>query len=79
MIVEAMIDEGSSRDDARGRIAMYDVDGFLDATRGDLSPSQKVYAKDLPATQSLAEAVTSFQPTVLIGVSTTPRACSPRR
>ncbi len=71
MIVEAMLDEGSSQEDARGRIAMYDVNGFLDATRDDLSPSQKVYAKDLPATQSLAEAVTSFKPTVLIGVSTT--------
>ena len=46
--------------------------GLLDAGRDDLSPSQKVYAKDLPATKDLAAAVEAFKPTVLIGVSTTP-------
>lgn len=71
MIVEAMQDEGLSEDDARARIAMYDVNGPLDTKRRDLSPSQKVYAKDLPATKDLAEAAKSFKPTVLIGVSTT--------
>ncbi|MBB3695208.1 NAD-dependent malic enzyme [Sphingomonas sp. BK580] len=71
MIVEAMQDEGLSEDDARSRIAMFDVKGLLDSKRGDLSPSQKVYAKDLPATKDLAEAVKSFKPTTLIGVSTT--------
>jgi malate dehydrogenase (oxaloacetate-decarboxylating)(NADP+) len=71
MIVEAMVDEGLSEDDARDRIAMYDINGLLDAGRDDLSPSQKVYAKDLPATPDLTESVKSFKPTVLIGVSTT--------
>ena len=72
MIVEAMVDGGLSQDDARARIAMYDVNGLLDAKRDDLSSSQKVYAKDLPATKDLSEAVRSFKPTALIGVSTTP-------
>jgi malate dehydrogenase (oxaloacetate-decarboxylating)(NADP+) len=71
MIVEAMVDEGLSEKDARHRIAMYDIKGLLDTKRNDLSPSQKVYAKDLPATSDLAESVKSFKPTVLIGVSTT--------
>ncbi len=71
MIVEAMAGEGLSEADARARIAMYDVNGLLDASRTDLSPSQKAYVQDLPATKDLAEAATSFKPTVLIGVSTT--------
>lgn len=71
MIVEAMQVEGLSEADAQARIAMYDVHGLLDAKRSDLSPSQKVYAKDLPATSDLAASVKAFKPTVLIGVSTT--------
>lgn len=71
MIVEAMQDEGLSQDDARARIAMFDMNGLLQSDRRDLSSSQKVYAKDLPATTDLAEAVKAFKPTVLIGVSTT--------
>lgn len=71
MIVEAMQSEGLSKEDAQARIAMYDVAGLLDAKRDDLSPSQRTYAKDLPATKSLADAVKTFKPTALIGVSTT--------
>ncbi|MDN5871249.1 MAG: NAD-dependent malic enzyme [Nitrococcus sp.] len=72
MIVEAMQDEGLSQADARARIAMFDANGLLQSDRRDLSSSQQVYAKDLPATTDLAEAVKAFKPTVLIGVSTTP-------
>jgi len=45
---------------------------IVDAIRSDLNASQKRYAKDLPATKDLAEAVKAFKPTILIGVSTTP-------
>ncbi|MDN5851227.1 MAG: NAD-dependent malic enzyme [Actinomycetia bacterium] len=72
MIVEAMQDEGLSQADARARIAMFDANGLLQSDRRDLSSSQQVYAKDLPATTDLAKAVKAFKPTVLIGVSTTP-------
>ena len=71
MIVEAMQTEGLSAEDARARIAMYDVNGLLDAKRDDLSASQRVYAKDLPANKSLEDSVKAFKPTTLIGVSTT--------
>jgi len=71
MIVHALVDEGLGDDDARARVAMFDVNGLLDANRRDLSPSQKIYAKDLPATDDFAKAVEAFKPTVLIGVSTT--------
>ena len=71
MIVEAMGDEGVADTDARNRIAMFDIAGLVTADRGDLSPSQRVFAKDLPGTTELAEAVKAFGPTILIGVSTT--------
>ena len=72
MVVEAMVDEGVKREDARGRIAMFDVGGLVEPSRKDLSPSQQVYAhKGQKPTKDLTEAVDAFAPTVLIGVSTT--------
>jgi malate dehydrogenase (oxaloacetate-decarboxylating)(NADP+) len=70
MIVEAMVDEGVTEEQARKQIGMYDVNGLLDTSRKDLSPSQQVYAKDLPATKDLRKAVEAFKPDTLIGVST---------
>ena len=72
MIVEAMVDEGLDRADAVRRVAMFDVDGLIEPSRKDLSPSQRVYAHegDRP-TKDLAAAVDAFKPTILIGVSTT--------
>jgi malate dehydrogenase (oxaloacetate-decarboxylating)(NADP+) len=71
MIVEAMVEEGLGEDEARARIAMFDVNGLLDKSRQGLSPSQTIYAKEMPATTDLAKAVEAFKATVLIGVSTT--------
>jgi malate dehydrogenase (oxaloacetate-decarboxylating)(NADP+) len=71
MLVEALVDEGLGADAARARIAMFDATGLLDTMRSDLNESQRAYAKDLPATDDLAQAVRAFKPTVLIGVSTT--------
>ncbi len=70
MIVEAMVAEGSDQADARARIALFDVDGLIQSKRDDLNPSQKVYARDLKPTGSLADAVGQVKPTILIGVST---------
>jgi malate dehydrogenase (oxaloacetate-decarboxylating)(NADP+) len=70
MIVEAMVDEGLTEVRARKQIGMYDVNGLLDTSRKDLSPRQRVYAKELPATKDLRKAVEAFKPDILIGVST---------
>ncbi len=70
MIVEAMVEEGLEREEARKRIAMFDEHGLLEPSRGDLSPSQQAYAQQSEATKDLAGAVDAFRPTVLIGVST---------
>ncbi len=70
MIVEAMVDEGLKKEDAQKQISLFDVNGLVEASRQDLSPSQKVYAHKAEPTKDLKEAVEAFKPTVLIGVST---------
>ncbi len=70
MIVEAMVDEGLSLEDAQARISLFDVNGLIEPSRGDLSPSQKVYAHKADPTKDLQAAIEAFKPTALIGVST---------
>ena len=71
MIVEAMVDEGLTKEDARKQIALFDVEGLIEPSRQGLTPSQKVYAQKAEPTKDLKTAVEAFKPTVLIGVSTT--------
>jgi malate dehydrogenase (oxaloacetate-decarboxylating)(NADP+) len=70
MVVEAMVDEGLSREDARKRVTLFDVNGLIESSRKDLNASQAVYARDLKPTRDLAVAVRDVSPTILIGVST---------
>ncbi len=70
MLVEAMVEEGLSREDARKRVTLFDVNGLIEASRNDLNPSQAVYSRDLKPTRDLATAVADVGPTILIGVST---------
>ena len=72
MIVEAMVDEGLDRAEAVKKVSLFDIDGLVEPSRKDLSPSQKVYAHEgTKPTKDLASAVDAFKPTILIGVSTT--------
>ena len=70
LITSAMQQKGLSLDAARSRIAMFDIEGLLEASRTDLSPDQKVYARNAAPTKDLVEAIGNLKPTVLIGVST---------
>jgi malate dehydrogenase (oxaloacetate-decarboxylating)(NADP+) len=70
LLVSAIQDEGLSQDEARKRISMFDVDGLLEPSRKDLSPSQQVYAHSAPTSKDLVETIDRFKPTILIGVST---------
>lgn len=71
LLVVAMQLEGLSKEDARARISMCDVNGLLEPSRKDLSPSQNPYAHDAKPTKDLNAAVEAIKPTALIGVSTT--------
>lgn len=70
LISVAMQEKGLSKDDADGRISMFDVEGLLEPSRKDLSPSQAVYAHKAEPAKDLAKAIEALKPTVLIGVST---------
>ncbi len=70
MIVAAMQLEGLSKEEAQGKISLFDVGGLLEPSRKDLNEWQKPYAHEHEPTKDLHAAVASLKPTVLIGVST---------
>jgi malate dehydrogenase (oxaloacetate-decarboxylating)(NADP+) len=70
MIVEAMQMKGLSPEQARQRIALFDINGLLESSRTDLSTAQRIYAHKMAPTKNLVDAVEAFKPTILIGVST---------
>lgn len=70
LIVSALVEEGLSEADARGKISLFDIDGLIEPKRKDLSPEQKVYAHDAKPSDDLLATVKALKPSVLIGVST---------
>ena len=70
MLVEAMVQEGAKRQQARQAITLFDKDGLIESSRKDLNDSQKIYAHKMEAEQDLQKVVESVKPTMLIGVST---------
>ncbi|MFB7928209.1 NAD-dependent malic enzyme [Streptomyces sp. NPDC056039] len=75
MIRTAMVDEGLSEDEATARFWILDVDGLLVRSRDELTPQQRVFARDDSEVTDwdgtgLAEVVRRVEPTALIGLST---------
>jgi len=70
MIVSAMQAKGLSPEAARGRIALFDVNGLIEATRTDLSEEQRVFARDMAPSKDFVATIEAFRPTAIIGVST---------
>ncbi|WP_329270346.1 NAD-dependent malic enzyme [Streptomyces pseudovenezuelae] len=77
MIRTALVEEGLSEEQAAGRFWFVDIDGLLLDSRTDLTPEQRVYARDEAEVRQwggdapdLARVVGEVQPTVLIGLST---------
>ncbi|MDQ1014085.1 NAD-dependent malic enzyme [Streptomyces afghaniensis] len=75
MIRTAMIEEGLSEDEATARFWILDVDGLLVRSRTELTPQQRMFARDDGEVTDwdgtgLAEVVRRVEPTALIGLST---------
>lgn len=77
MIRTALVEEGLSKEEAAGRFWFVDIDGLLVNSRTDLTPEQRVYARDDEDVRQwggespdLARVVGEVKPTVLIGLST---------
>jgi malate dehydrogenase (oxaloacetate-decarboxylating)(NADP+) len=70
LIVSVMTKEGLSTKEAHSQIALFDVNGLVEATRTDLFDFQKPYAHALKPTKNFVQAIKLFKPTAIIGVST---------
>ncbi|CAB3376896.1 Hypothetical predicted protein [Cloeon dipterum] len=79
LTVKAMMAEGTSLDEARGKIWMQDIHGLLVNNRpeGELEGHKVYYAKDHPVMKSLAEVVKKIKPSIMIGASAAAGAFTP--
>jgi malate dehydrogenase (oxaloacetate-decarboxylating)(NADP+) len=73
LISQAMALDGMDIREARGRNALFDINGLLVASRTDLADFQKPFAQDRAPASSFVDAVKALRPTAIIGVSTVPK------
>jgi len=72
LISQAMVMEGLTLQQARGRNNLFDVDGLLTTSR-KLLAFQQPFAIEHAAATNFAEAIRALKPTGIIGVSTVPK------
>lgn len=79
LCVKAMMTEGISREEAREKIWMVDIDGLLAKGRpeGKLGGHKWYYAKDHEVMKDFGEIVKTVKPTILIGASAAGGAFTP--
>jgi malate dehydrogenase (oxaloacetate-decarboxylating)(NADP+) len=70
LIVSVMMQEGLSQQEAQKQIALFDVKGLIESTRKDIADFQKPYAHAMAPTKDFVQAIKTFKPTAIIGVST---------
>ncbi|CAB3807501.1 NAD-dependent malic enzyme [Paraburkholderia ultramafica] len=70
LITAELQSKGLSAEEARKRIRLFDINGLIESSRGDLTEMQKLWARDDKPSNNLLEVLEHFKPTVLIGVST---------
>jgi malate dehydrogenase (oxaloacetate-decarboxylating)(NADP+) len=73
LISLAIAREGTDLTAARGRNALFDVNGLLVTSRTDLADFQKPFVQDRPPVSTFVEAIKALRPTAIIGVSTVPK------
>jgi malate dehydrogenase (oxaloacetate-decarboxylating)(NADP+) len=73
LISLAMAQEGLDIAAARGRNALFDVNGLLVSGRTDLAEFQRPYVQERPAIGTFLEAIKALKPTGIIGVSGVPK------
>src|SRR6202162_1813409 len=73
LISQAMALEGMDIREARGRNALFDINGLLVTSRTDLADFQKPFAQDLAPVSTFVGVINVVKPTCIIGVSTVPK------
>jgi malate dehydrogenase (oxaloacetate-decarboxylating)(NADP+) len=73
LISLAMVMEGLTIEEARGRNWLFDVNGLIESNRKDLADFQKPFAHKHPPCASFVDAINDLKPNGIIGVSTVPK------
>jgi malate dehydrogenase (oxaloacetate-decarboxylating)(NADP+) len=73
LISQAMAQEGMDIAQARGRNALFDINGLMVRSRTDLASFQTPFALDHAPVSNFVDAVKTLRPTGIIGVSTVPK------
>jgi len=73
LISIAMTHEGLDITAARGRNALFDINGLLVSARTDIAEFQRPFVKNQPAIGTFVEAIKALRPTGIIGVSAVPK------
>ena len=74
LIVDALVAEGMDRAEAYKHCALFDSKGLVSSNRGDVLAHNKVpFAHDLPNCKTFVEAVKTYKPTGIVGVSAQPK------
>lgn len=69
LLVQAMIQEGLTQEEARGRIFLFDSKGLVVSSRDNLAPAKQPYAKDLEACATFLDAIETVKPTAIVGLA----------
>jgi malate dehydrogenase (oxaloacetate-decarboxylating)(NADP+) len=78
LLTKAMAPEGASVDEARKRIWLFNRSGLVQSRRKDLTDHQRPYAHQHAHTGDFAAAIESIKPTMIVGLSTVPKAFDQR-
>ena len=73
LVVSAMMEEGLTAEEARGRCWFVDSHGLVVRSRADLAAHKLPYAHEHPPVADFLAAVEEVRPTAIIGVSGQPR------
>lgn len=77
LCVTAMVNDGSTKQQARDNIWMVDMKGLLTTDRPDLDCRQCQYAKEHEAVKDLLDIVNRVKPSIIIGASAASGAFTP--
>jgi malate dehydrogenase (oxaloacetate-decarboxylating)(NADP+) len=77
LVVSALVEEGLSENEARGRCWFVDSKGLVVTSRSDLSEHKRRFAQDYPLHRDLLSVVEAIKPTAIIGAAGQPSTFTP--
>jgi malate dehydrogenase (oxaloacetate-decarboxylating)(NADP+) len=77
LFVAALVDKGVDKEEAMRRCWLFDSKGLVAASRSDLPDHKKPFAQEHEGLTDFGEAIRTFEPTAIIGVSGQPETFTP--